>query len=219
MSHLLVLLADSLGFERSDLSQTAQMAWGLAELGLQKRYDEIPRDGRSRRTPAHTYKVHVVVFDTLPGREVVMHQPGANGWYLVCADRRADAAAADRHPALDRPRRHSASERDDEVGIIVARVQAMRAEIDDLMPRLAEMSNQFFLQAKPTMIRGNSHAHVILLACIQQSAVLLPRGRPAAEPVRDEPARRESTHRRRGDDGAFLPSRPRSQPKVSGGHD
>src|SRR5215831_7310023 len=120
--HVLVLLADSLAFERPDLSQTAQMAWSLAELGLQKRYDEIPRDGRSHRTPAHTDNIHVVVFDALPGREVVMHQPGANGWYLVCADRRADAAAADRHPALDRPRRHSASERDDEVGIIVARV-------------------------------------------------------------------------------------------------
>jgi len=30
----------------------------------------------------------------------------------------------------------------------------MRPEIDYLMPRLSEMSNQFFLQSKPTMIRA-----------------------------------------------------------------
>src|SRR5215467_16148493 len=95
----------------------------------------------------------------------------------------------------------------------------MRAEIDDLMPRLAEMSHQFFFQTKPTMIRGNSHAHVILLTCIQPLAVLLPRGRPAAEPARGPPARRESTHRHRGGDGALLPFRSRSQPTGSGGPD
>src|SRR5215472_16586328 len=70
-----------------------------------------------------------------------------------------------------------------------------------------------------TKIRGNSYAHVILLACIQQSAVLLPRGRPAAEPARGQPARRGSTHRHHGGDGAFLPFRSRSQPTVSGAPD
>src|SRR5262245_5367364 len=95
----------------------------------------------------------------------------------------------------------------------------MRPEIDDLMSRLAETSNQFFLQTKSTMIRGNSHAHVILLVCIQQSAVLLPRGPPTAEPGRGEPVLRESTYRHHGGDGAFLPFRSRSQPKVSAGRD
>src|SRR5207247_11191985 len=141
----------------------------------------------------HANDVHVVVLDPLPGRVVVVHQPGTDSRYLVCTDRRSDAAAADGYAAFDRPCRHSPGERDDEGGIIVARVQAMRPEIDYLLPRRAEMSNQFLLQTKPTMIRGNSYVHVILLACIQQPVFLLPRGRPAPGHVRDEPARREST--------------------------
>jgi hypothetical protein len=48
--------------------------------------------------------------------------------------------------------RHSRGERDDEVGIILAWVQPMRREIDYLMPRRAEMSNQFFLQTKSTSV-------------------------------------------------------------------
>src|SRR5262249_27366044 len=139
--------------------------------------------------------------------------------YLVRADRRADAAAADRHAAVDRPRRHSTGERDDEVRIIVVWIQVRRPEIDDLMSRLAKPGHQLLLQTKSTMIRGNSHAHVILLACIQQSVVQLLPGLRAAEPARGSPVRRESTHRRSGDGGAFLPFRPPSQPKGSGGRD
>src|SRR6185503_11155946 len=219
MSHLLVLLADRLRFEGSHLRQTAQVARGLAELSTQKRFDEIPRDGRSHRTASHTHDVHMVVFDPLLRREVVMHEPSANAWYLVCADRRADAAATDCNPTLHGPCRHSTSERDDEVGIIVPWVQAIRPEIDNLMSGPTEMSNQFFLQSKPTMIRGNSHAHVILLGCIQRSALPRPRGRPTAEPVCAQLARRELTYHRREDDGAFRSSRSRSQPTVFAGRD
>jgi len=87
-----------------------------------------------------------------PTINVTAALPGANAWYPACADRRADAAAPARHPALNRACRHSPGERDDEVRIIVAWVQAMRPEIDYLMPRRAEMSNQFFLQTKSTSV-------------------------------------------------------------------
>ncbi|HSB81491.1 MAG TPA: hypothetical protein VLM91_22150 [Candidatus Methylomirabilis sp.] len=39
----------------------------------------------------------------------------------------------------------------------------MRPEIDYLMPRRAELGEQFLLQPKPTVIRGNSHAHILSL--------------------------------------------------------
>ena len=107
--------------------------------------------------------------------------PARTPGILLCTDRRPDAAAADCHAALHRSRRHGLSERDDEVRIIVSRVQAMRPEIDDLVPGRAQAeSANLFLQTKPTMIRCNSHAHVILLACIQLLAVLLPRGRASS---------------------------------------
>ena len=54
---------------------------------------------------------------------------------LVGADRRADAAAADRHAALDLSRHHRLAERNDEVGIVVVRIQRVRAEVDDLVAR------------------------------------------------------------------------------------
>jgi hypothetical protein len=41
----------------------------------------------------------------------------------------------------------------------------MRPEIDDLMPRPVELSDQFFLQAKATVIRRDSNAHVAFSVC------------------------------------------------------
>src|SRR5262245_28270278 len=205
--------------QRCHFAQTAQVTLGLTELGTQKRLDKIPGYQRSNGTAPHANNVHVVVLNPLPGREVVVHQAGTNTRYLVCAHRRTDAATADCHPALDRSGHHSSSERDNEVGIVVVRVEAMRPEIDELMPRSAETSNQFFLQTKPTMIRSYSHTHVILLACTQQPAVLPPRGLRVSEPVRGAPARLESIRRRPASDGAFPPSHSQSQPKGSGGHD
>src|SRR5439155_6357863 len=134
---------------------------------------------------------------------------------LVGTDRHAHTAAADRDATIHLPRHHGLGERDDEVRIIVARVQTMRPKIDSFMPRPVEMCNQLVFQTKSTMIHVNSHSHSSLLTCIQ-SAVLLPRGRPTPRPALGEPARRELTHRRRGGDGTFLPSHSRSQPKVPG---
>src|SRR4029450_2841340 len=37
----------------------------------------------------------------------------------------------------------------------------MRAEIDDLMPRGAQLAEQFLLQMKATLIRGNGNAHSV----------------------------------------------------------
>ena len=110
------------------------MTLGLTELGPQKCLDEVPGREGSNGTSAHANNVHVVVLDPLPGRVVVVHQPGTDSRYLVCTDRRSDAAAADGYAAFDRPCRHSPGERDDEVGIVVARIQLLGAEVDDLVP-------------------------------------------------------------------------------------
>jgi hypothetical protein len=46
---------------------------------------------------------------------------------------------------------------DDEIGIVVARVQAMSTEIDHLMACSAGLGHQLFLQTKPTVIGGDYH--------------------------------------------------------------
>src|SRR5262245_50591837 len=109
--------------ERGDLGETAQVAGGLAvarsEIGL----DQIPRDLGAHRAAAHAEDVHVVVLDALPRREVIVNERGPNAPHLVRTDRSPDSAPADRHTAIDRPRRDRSRERRDGVRIVVARIE------------------------------------------------------------------------------------------------
>lgn len=83
---------------------------------------------------------------------------------LVCAYRRAHAAAADRYSALNLQRSYGQCQRNDIVGIVVALAQAMSAEVNDLMPRGPKLAEQFFLQTKSILIGGNSNAHIFSLS-------------------------------------------------------
>ncbi len=53
-------------------AQAPQVSLGLAKVGGEERLDEVPGDGWSHGPAAHTKDVHVIVFDTLSGREVVV---------------------------------------------------------------------------------------------------------------------------------------------------
>ena len=121
---------------------------GLAELGGQERLDEVPGHGRPHGPATHTNDVHVIVLDPLPGREVVVDQRGADALNLVGTDRRAHTAAADRHAALHRPRRHSPGERDDEVGIVVVLAQRCAPKSTTSCPAARELGEQFLLQTE-----------------------------------------------------------------------
>ena len=72
----------------------------LDEFGRQENLDEIPGYGRSCRPAAHTNNVHVVVLDTLPGREVVVDETSADARNFVGTSRRAHAATRDRDAAF-----------------------------------------------------------------------------------------------------------------------
>ena len=106
---------------------------------------------RSRATAAshdpaaHTEDVHIVVLNSLPGRVVIVNQPCSDTRNFVCADGSADAAAADCHAAFHVPGSNRLGERDDEVGVVIARIQAVSSDIDYLVPSFAKMSNQLFL--------------------------------------------------------------------------
>ena len=126
---------------------------------------------------------------------MVLDQPSPDPRNFVRTDRGADSAPADRHAALHFPTNDSLRERDDEVGIIVTGIQAVRPYIDYLMSRLPKACHHFFLQAKPTVISCDSYAHVMLPFCIQRPAFLLPRCPQPRELVRGEPGLPESTHR------------------------
>jgi hypothetical protein len=63
-------------FSSSDFRQTAEMALGLTVLRRQKRLHQVPRDGRPDRTASHADDIHVIVFHTLPGGEVIVNEAG-----------------------------------------------------------------------------------------------------------------------------------------------
>ncbi|MGC2433843.1 MAG: hypothetical protein WA433_08680 [Desulfobaccales bacterium] len=99
----------------------------------------------------------MIVLDPLPGGEVVVNQAGADARNLVGADRSTDTAAADGDPPFHLPRNHSLGQGDDEIGVVIGRVQPMSPEIDHLMAHGPELGQQLFLQSKPTVIGGDSH--------------------------------------------------------------
>src|SRR6516164_1346754 len=191
------------------------MARGLAELGGQESLHEIPGHFRADRTSAHAEYIHVIIFDDLLGGEMIVDETGANAFHLVGAHRRADAAAADRDAAIDFAGDDGLAERHDEVGIIVIGNQGVRTEIRHLMARRANATDQFFLQSKTAVIRGNSNAHRVPLVRFSR-----PRpDRPAPAPVPAAPSRPGWTRRPRVNAATWRPSRRRSPTRESAGND
>jgi hypothetical protein len=156
-------VADYTPLHLRDFTEAAHMSLGVAEVGGQERLDKVPGHGRSDGPAAHANKIHLIILDTLPRREVIVDQPGADAGYFVGTDGSAHAAPADCHATLDLPRGNGSSERDDEVGIVIVRGETMRPEIDNLMTCRTELRKQFLLQTKSAVIRRDSHEHFFLL--------------------------------------------------------
>src|SRR5579884_2760912 len=135
------------------------MALGLAELRGQIRFHQLPCDFRSDRAAAHAQDIHVVVFHSLTRRKVILNEAGANTRNLIGADLGADTAAADGDAALHLAGRNRASEGDDEIGVVVAGNEAVRAEVDDFVSSSAETVEDIVLQVKSSVIGCNPYAH------------------------------------------------------------
>ena len=136
-------------FQRRHLGQAAQVPLGLAVSGGQERLDEVPGNRRAFGAPAQAEHVEVVVLDPLPGREMVLDKRGPHPRDLVRAHAGADAAAADGDAALHLPRHDGTGERRDKVRVIVVGVERARAEIDNLVPRLAQLATSSCFNANP----------------------------------------------------------------------
>src|SRR5580693_2740358 len=91
---------------------------------------------------------------------MIAYQAGANSGDLISADLGADAAAAYGDAALHLAGRNGAGERNDEIGIIVAWDEAVRAEVDDFMPGRLETAKQIFFQTESAVIGCDSYAHI-----------------------------------------------------------
>ena len=93
------------------------MAFSLAVLSGQVGLDKIPGYFGSYRSSTHAQNVHMIVLDSLPGREVILYQRGADSLHLVGADGRAYPATADGDAPLNFARDNCISKRHNEIGI------------------------------------------------------------------------------------------------------
>src|SRR5262249_22551115 len=156
------------GLRARHLAQPPKMSWGLPDLGSEERLHEIPGHARSHGAATDADDVHVIVFDSLCCRKMVMDQSGAHPRDLVRTDRGPHAAAADGDTALERCRRHRLGERDDEIRVVVVRAQRVSAKIDDVVSCRAKPRHEIFLQRKPAVIGRDAYPHRVISAMSRQ---------------------------------------------------
>src|SRR5262249_35469997 len=101
------------------------MPFGLAVLCRQVSLDQIPSHFGPHGPSAHAENVHMIVLDSLLGREVILDQRGVDSFHLVGADRCTYPAAADGHAPLHFAFGNRVNEWDDEVRIVVTRIEAV----------------------------------------------------------------------------------------------
>src|SRR5262245_43637000 len=180
-------------FQRGHLAQAAQVSLRPAELGREERLHEVPGHRRPLGPTAETQNVHVVVLDSLPGGKVVVDQRRADAGNLVATDGRADPASADGDSALNRAVSHRAGQGNDEVRVVVVRVQAVSAEIHDLVPEPTKAAAQIPFPVESAVIAGDAKAHARLSASGLQIAHRLIQ---AAWPAASRSARTSACSRR-----------------------
>ena len=76
---------------------------------------------------------------------MIADQARTNSMNLVGTDRGAHTAPADRYPAYHLAGRYRASQRNYEIGVVVAGFQAVRPEVLDLMSSRPETGQQILL--------------------------------------------------------------------------
>ena len=137
------------GFKRRHLVQAAQVPILLRESGVEKYIHDLSDDGGSHRSSAEAQDIEVIVFNSLPRREMVWDEAGTDARDLVCAHASADSAAAYGDAALRCARSHRAGERNDKIRIIILRVLGMCAEIPHVMPFGTKWPMSSCLRQKP----------------------------------------------------------------------
>jgi len=115
----------------------------------------------ARRFGRPCREVHVIVFNSLPSGEVVMNQCLADAQYIVRTNRRSNSAATDCYAAIYRAFGHCLAMWDGEIRIVVVGIQAVSAEIHDLVPCRTDSRDEFFLKCKPAMICHNSYTRCV----------------------------------------------------------
>jgi hypothetical protein len=135
------------------------MTWCTAKFGAQKCLYEIPSNLWPDCSPTHTQDIHVVILDTLLGREMIVNETCANAFQFVGAHGGADTAAANRHAPVYFARSNCLRQRYYEIRVIVVSRKLVRSKINNLVPPGENSRDEFLLQREPAVIRGYADVH------------------------------------------------------------
>src|SRR4051812_24548953 len=153
--------------------------------------------------------VHVVVLDALVRGIGVVADRRPDARHLAGRDRRADAGAADEDPAVRSPGPDRRADGLREVRIVVVRVRAVAAEIDELVLTGeigGKTANELGLERCPGVVGGERDAHRPVLSRGRD------RSRPTGRP-RIRPLTASGAPPRRGHAAPRAPRRDRGTPR------
>jgi hypothetical protein len=101
-------------------------------MGRQEGLDKLPCERGANHFSAETTNIHVVIFDSLVGAVDVIDECSANAGDLVGDNRRTHAAVTEGHSPFNLAGRDCPCQRDDDIGVVIARNELVRTKIDDL---------------------------------------------------------------------------------------
>ena len=115
-----------------------------------------------------------------------MNQRGADAFHFVGTNGCADPTAADSHTPLHFAGDHCFRERDNEVGIVIFKIEAVSPEVRYFMANRTGLRNLLFFQPTPTVVGSDTHLHAAssrlsLPAAVRSASTSAPSGqsRPA----------------------------------------
>ena len=132
-------------FQRCYLAKAAYVALSSTEFARQESLNEVPSYRWPHSPAAHADDIHVVILNSLAGREMIVNESCTDADNLVGADRRAYATTADCDTAKYVTRGYGTREWNNYVGIVVRGVQLMSTEINHIMASRPQLIEQLLL--------------------------------------------------------------------------
>jgi len=156
--------------KESHLAESTEMAGFLTILGTKKCLHKVPGHARTHGAPPHAEDVHVVILNSLLGREMIMNQAGPYTLGFIGTDRGPHTTATNRNTPLHLTSNHCSGQRRDIIGVIIARIQLMSPEVDNFMTRSFQLGDELLLEFKSAVICCKSYTHRFTLFCRETKA-------------------------------------------------
>jgi hypothetical protein len=158
----IVLTGQLATFESSNLGQPTSVPLCTAEPGVEEVLRAIPRERETHGSATEANYIHVVILHALAGRKVVLTKRRAHAIHLVGSHGSAHTAAANENAPFHVSSRHSASEWDREIGVVVVRVIYLVAKINNLVSFCRQQLGELPLHLESTVVSSYSYFHSAL---------------------------------------------------------